>query len=155
MGFVVKLSAVLEAIELVDNTSEYFLDRRTGEIILMTEDIRFAMDEADDLDEIEDWMREPIQKYKEIEDTEDCLPLPTQYEIHEYRIMEDFIGTIQDLRLQQELQYAIQGKGAFRNFKDRVYRRGIEEQWFAFRNNAMRKIAIDWLNDHELAFTED
>lgn len=49
-----------------------------------------------------------------------------QYEIHEYRMMEDFIDALDNQKLQTELYRAIQGRSAFRRFKDKIYYEGIE-----------------------------
>jgi hypothetical protein len=155
MSATIKLSDIRAAMEETDDYSEYFLDRRTGEILLLNEDIKYVLDNEEDLADQEDWMQEVIQKFREIEDTDDCLRLPDRFEIHEYRIMEGFIETITDYRIQQELLYAIKGKGAFRNFRDRVRRRGIEQKWYDYRDKEFREIAIHWLEAHNLAYTDD
>ena len=55
-----------------------------------------------------------------------------------------FAYTVEDEAISDELQGAIHGAGAFRCFKDRVHRRGIEDQWYAFRDRCYRRLAIDW-----------
>ena len=56
-----------------------------------------------------------------IEDApERFLRFPTKHEIHQYRIMEDFIAQLSPGKAQEELAYAIRGKGAFRRFKQSV-----------------------------------
>lgn len=44
-----------------------------------------------------------------------------------------------------ELARAIRGRGAFRMFKDAVYRQGLEERWFELKRMAVERIAIDAL----------
>ena len=44
----------------------------------------------------------------------------------EYRMMEDFIDALDNQKLQTELYRAIQGRSAFRRFKDKIYYEGIE-----------------------------
>jgi hypothetical protein len=156
MSAVIKLNDVLEAMQLAGDLVEYFLDLRTGEVIMITDDIRFAMDnDEEDLNDCEDWIREPAQKYLEIRGTDNCLQLPGKFEIDEYSMMQSFIETIKDDHLCQSLLDAIHGKGAFRRFKDQIYRHGIEQSWFDFRDKAFRETAIQWLEDHNLPYSED
>jgi hypothetical protein len=44
-----------------------------------------------------------------------------------YRDMEDFVGTVTDTRLAERLEVAIQGRGAFRRFKDTLF---DDELWW-------------------------
>lgn len=49
--------------------------------------------------------------------------------------MEDFIATMEDEHLAELLEVAIQGKGAFRRFKDVLARYSEErEVWFRFKD---------------------
>ena len=43
-----------------------------------------------------------------------------------------------------QLERALHGRGAFRMFKDTVHRLGLQDAWYAFRDRALREIAIDW-----------
>jgi hypothetical protein len=52
-----------------------------------------------------------------------------------------------------ELLGKIHGSGDFRRFKDTIYRRGIEDQWFPFRQKAFEEIAIDWLEENGIAYS--
>jgi hypothetical protein len=152
MSAVILLDSVIEAIEESNDQCEFYLDCRNGEILLVTEDIKYAMEDEEALDESQDWIQETIAKLKEIQGTDDCIPLPTQYDINEYAIMESFIDTIENDRLREELSGAIHGKGAFRRFKDLIYRHRIEPSWFDHRAEAFREIAVQWLEDHQLAY---
>jgi hypothetical protein len=50
---------------------------------------------------------------------------------------------------------SIHGKGAFRHFKDTLYRFGMEEQWYRFHKEALQQIAKEWLTDNNLAYQEN
>ncbi|GFH41994.1 hypothetical protein Hs30E_05450 [Lactococcus hodotermopsidis] len=56
------------------------------------------------------------------------------------------------LALQNDLFYEISGRGAFRHFKDKVNLLGIEEKWYAFRDQAYREIAIQWCKENHLSY---
>ncbi len=48
--------------------------------------------------------------------------------------------------------HAIHGAGAFRSFKDTLRRHRIESDWFAFRTEALRQIAIDWCEKNQIVW---
>jgi hypothetical protein len=80
-------------------------------------------------------------------------PLPDSFEIPEYEIMERFCHTVENERLKHVLLQAIKGRRAFRSFKDSIYRENIEKKWFAFKDNAFKSIAVDFLKSEEIPFT--
>jgi hypothetical protein len=73
----------------------------------------------------------------------------------QYRWMERFIATVDESELRQKLVMSIDGKGAFRRFKDVLMTYPIDrERWFAFRSERLR-IAIEaWLDAHGLKAQE-
>lgn len=78
------------------------------------------------------------------------IRLPGQYEIHEYRMMKDFIDAMDNQKLQTELYRAIQGRGAFRRFKDKIHYEGIEQQRYDYQNNAHKEFALCWCKENNL-----
>ena len=70
----------------------------------------------------------------------------------QYRWMERFIATVEDEELRRRLNIAIDGKGAFRRFKDVLLAYPVErERWFAYRSNLLHWHIQTWLANHELA----
>ena len=72
------------------------------------------------------------------------MDAPDKFDFHEYRQMERFIGTVEDDAASNELFRAINGKGAFRYFKDTASRLGLMDRWYEYREEAMRKFVIAW-----------
>lgn len=69
----------------------------------------------------------------------------------QYRWMERFIPMVEDREIQSRLVAAIDGKGAFRRFKDVLMSHGPErERWFAFRSERLRVFMEAWLTAHGL-----
>jgi hypothetical protein len=67
----------------------------------------------------------------------------------QYRWMERYIPMVEDKDLQSKLTRAIDGKGAFRRFKDVLMGFGPErERWFSFRSERLRIFMEAWLNAH-------
>lgn len=69
----------------------------------------------------------------------------------QYRWMERYIPMVEDAELTAKLTQAIDGKGAFRRFKDVLMAYGPErERWFTFRSERLRIFMEAWLNAHAL-----
>jgi hypothetical protein len=69
----------------------------------------------------------------------------------QYRWMERFILMLEDGELRDKLSAAIDGKGAFRRFKDVLMAHAPErERWFAFRSERLRVFMEAWLGAHAL-----
>lgn len=69
----------------------------------------------------------------------------------QYRWMERYIPMVEDPELQGKLSQAIDGKGAFRRFKDVLMAYAPErERWFAFRSERLRIFMEAWLSAHAL-----
>jgi hypothetical protein len=69
----------------------------------------------------------------------------------QYRWMERFIPLIEDPELRTKLTQAIDGKGAFRRFKDVLMSYGTErERWFTFRSERLRTFMEAWLSAHAI-----
>ncbi len=69
----------------------------------------------------------------------------------QYRWMERFIPMVDDVELRGKLMNAIDGKGAFRRFKDVLMSYATErERWFLFRSERLRTFMEAWLTAHAL-----
>jgi hypothetical protein len=73
----------------------------------------------------------------------------------QYRWMERFIATAEDEELRRRLNVAIDGKGAFRRFKDALVSHPVDrERWFAFRSERLRSCMESWLTAHGIHSVE-
>lgn len=69
----------------------------------------------------------------------------------QYRWMERFIATVTEPDLRGRLVAAIDGKGAFRRFKDVLMAYPVErERWFEFRTERLRSCMDAWLLAHKI-----
>ena len=69
----------------------------------------------------------------------------------QYRWMERFIPMVEDLELRGRLNQAIDGKGAFRRFKDVLMAHAEErERWFTYRSERLKTFMDAWLGAHSL-----
>ncbi len=125
----VTLAKIIDGLEMVDDVTDCYYNLSRDEIFLSNvgENEELTEDEIDEL-------------------FEQSIILPTKYEINEYQIMVDFIDTIEDDEIKKYFQRLIQGKGAFRRFKDYCIEIDLIKNWYDYKNEKFRKIAIDWCN---------
>ncbi len=130
----VKLEDIIEAMEFANMETEYYYDTQNEKVLML-------------FDEMVDGEDNP-------ELFEDYIPLPGQYDINEYRIMEEFIYELPAGNDQDVLARTIQGRGAFRRFKDKLYDLNLEKQWYQYREEAYEKIARQWSERHKIDIVE-
>lgn len=155
MAAKVSLKLVVEELDaLTDETSAY-LNRETGELYALGEEVAALVEDAVDPAELPGWLVDEAPKIREVLESEDWLPLPTRFDIHEWAIMDGFARSIADADVRDELLTAIRGRGAFRWFKDAVHRHGILQDWHVHRAAALGRIAAAWLEDHGVEYATD
>jgi predicted nucleotidyltransferase len=125
----VDLGALAEALEDHSDLLRWFIDPVTGEVLPWSED----MDDVADPEESGAFCIEPIPSFDAYSD------------------MQDFVARVPDRRASDLLGRAIEGRGAFRRFKDTLFGfPDLREKWFNFHDVRMRRRAIDWLLDADL-----
>lgn len=137
----VKLTDVIEALDFSNQDTEYYYNMNTEEVLMIFD----GMVNGDDDPEVIEEIKEGFEEY---------IPLPGQYEIDEYNMMEEFINVVPECRAQSKLEDAIQGRGAFRRFKDTVYDLGLEQKWYKYRDEAYEKIAREWCERNKIDIVE-
>ena len=146
------LKHIVEALECAGDEMFSYVNRVTGEVRPVTgDDLRYA-DEGGGTIDLPDWQQESVAQAREVIESDDWLPLPDKFEIHEWQIMADFAASLVDGRQYDEVAAAIHGGGAFRRFKATIRRLGIEQSWFAYREQALEAIARSWLEEHGLEY---
>lgn len=74
----------------------------------------------------------------------------------QYRWMEKFVGSVTDEALRERLIISIDGKGAFRRFKDVLLAYPAErERWFSYRAELLHWHIQQWLEQHDIHPTND
>ena len=150
----IKLKAIIEGLEFQTDEGSSHLNTMTGEVVYITDEEWRAAEEDDPLEAFPAWQHEAIRIAGEILETDYYLPLPSKFDIHEYRIMERFCRSVDDEDMRDDLCNAIRGRGAFRYFKDRIHVYGIADDWYRYRDDALREIAIAWCEENGIRYTE-
>src|SRR6266566_8474060 len=121
------------AMEDASYEHRYFLDTETGDVILASEmfDDEETQQQLTEIDEAEPGRYLQVLRADSREGYDD---------------MQDFISTVSDEHLQELLNVAIQGRGAFRRFRDVLARNPAEQQrWFDFQEARLDARAREWL----------
>lgn len=152
--------------DVARDTFDYFLDLETGEILTFSEEIlrevkaRLYEDDAEEIsDEVEyiefdeepeipDWMEDEVELALEILfDTKERYPrIPERTSAAAYQSMVEFIEAVDDTAIRVELSAALDGKGAFRKFKDILLDYPKDrKKWHGYNTKAIKKETIEWL----------
>jgi hypothetical protein len=138
----IDLDELYDAMENSSYEVEYYLDLETGEILFVSED----MDDVETV-KMKNQIEEELGRYE-------LIPKAESYE--GYRDMQAFITTVEDDHLSELLEVAINGKGAFRRFKDVLLNYPEErERWFKFKDDRMEERALEWLDDIDVTLVEE
>jgi hypothetical protein len=118
----------------IDYEHRWLIDPQTGEIAFWTADTGIDGQTPVDLDELDLVCIDPLPSWVWYQD------------------MADFAEQITDERARRRLVRAIQGKGAFRRFKDVLHEEypDLLPAWYAFRDARATRRAVQWLADNSL-----
>ena len=124
------------AVERNATDTESFLDLSTGKVItIVAGEVEAAARRQQIMDNLRGYLRvEPASSREQ------------------YRWMEKFVGSVSDETLRERLIMSIDGKGAFRRFKDVLLGYPAErERWFSYRADLLHWHIHNWLQQHEIA----
>ncbi|MEC5425458.1 UPF0158 family protein [Virgibacillus sp. C22-A2] len=141
----VKLNDIVEGMEIQLDESSTLVNIKTGEVIYVSDANLRNAEDGDSFEGLRDWQQEELEvAYDVIENEENYIELPTEYDIHEYSMIENFCLTVKDPKAQGLLLRAIRGKGAFGRFKDQAFDLGLEQDWYTYRDERYKQIAIEF-----------
>lgn len=128
------------AVERNSPDTDSYLDLATGEIVAIT----IGDPEAE------------ISRAQVSENIRNYLRIEPASSREQYRWMEKFVGSVVDEPLRERLMMSIDGKGAFRRFKDVLLAYPKErERWFSYRAELLHWHIQTWLEAHEIATTNE
>jgi hypothetical protein len=155
MPATVLLKDIVEELEVQFDELPSFVDLDSGEVVSVSQDLLRDAEDAESEDEALDilaWQEDEWTLAKRIAFHFDRFErLPSKYDVHEWDIMSRFADSVKDRRVAGELQDAIHCTGAFRMFKSAIRRLKVDQQWYAFRLEALEEIARDWCEEHGIS----
>ena len=136
----IPIKVIVDAIEETMDGWEQFNNIVTGEV-----------ESVPDYDNDYVGMGEFGETAEKIEESDDYIRLPSQYELHEYNIMEWFAEEKGNTVLMQ----ALHGRQPYRTFKDRRIDLNLDQEYYAFRTKACGEIAREWCRENGIPYIEE
>ena len=152
---------------------DYFLNRKTGEVIILSQDIinkaweilsesyddigDFEDVELDKVPEIPEWMEDEIELALDIfmNEHDQYIRIPERNPKKTYAAMSEFANTLQNQTLKESLFSVLDGPGSFRKFEDSLAPFPKEKKlWHGFNAKATRKEIEEWLKTCKLQGAE-
>ena len=132
--------ALEAAVERNSSHSESYLNRSTGLVLTVVQGEPEAK-------AIKEKISNEIQNYIRVEAASSR---------EQYKWMERFVGSVVDDALRERLLISIDGKGAFRRFKDVLLAFPVErERWFNYRSNLLHWHIQQWFERNQLVIKSD
>lgn len=152
----VKLSSIINGIEFQGLESSSYLNLETGKVILIADEEVRVVEMDEEISNQADWYKEAIAIAKDFLENRDLyLELPSQYDLHEYRIMENFVYSIPIEEQREVMLNLIRGKGAFSRFKHGIERLLLKEKWYEYRDSEIKQFAEEWCQDNNIQYENE
>ena len=135
-GNPIELDMLEAAMEDSDLSNRYYLNLVTGKVVFFSDDLGIT-DEDERLSE-------------EIDESDDYIAVDRISSHEAYQWMVDFVNEMvapTDENAAEKLSIALEGKGAFRRFKDTLYRvdEKWQQAWYQFRDSQLKAAVEEWL----------
>jgi Uncharacterised protein family (UPF0158) len=153
----VKLDAIIEALEMADDSISSYLDVETGEVhSISEEEFNLAEDPQTVIEDLPEWQRETVKLARSVQEQEGkrYLALPDKFDVHEWAIMDRFSETLEDVQMRDDFRSGIRGIGAFRLFKRLLTEYNSWDAWNRFQHVELQQMAILWCEEHRIAFRQ-
>jgi hypothetical protein len=153
---------------------DYFLDRETGDVIILSEEIigrakAILEEEFDDdmaaFEEVEfdgeydipEWMEDEVELAVRIfiEEQGRYVRIPERRPEKVFSAMREFTEGLENAGLREELLAILDGKGSFRRFKDALEPYPRErKKWYGFSTMKAKQEIEDWIRSIETGSEE-
>ena len=135
-GNPVEMDMLETAMEDSDLSNRYYLNLVSGKVVFLSDDL--------DLSEEDERLSE------EIDESDDYVAVDRISSHEAYQWMVDFVDEMvapTDENAAEKLSIALEGKGAFRRFKDTLYRvdEKWQQAWYQFRDKQLKDAVEEWL----------
>ncbi|MGZ6368347.1 MAG: UPF0158 family protein, partial [Ktedonobacteraceae bacterium] len=132
----IELDMLEAAMEDSDLSNRYYLNLVTGKVVFFSDDL--GLSEEDE------------RLSEEIDESDDYVAVDRISSHEAYQWMVDFVDEMvapTDENAAEKLSIALEGKGAFRRFKDTLYRvdEKWQQAWYQFRDRQLKAAVEEWL----------
>lgn len=155
----VEIQKIVDELQMRFMDTTVYYNKITGEILNVQDDDFRIVEEDDFENNIEnypEWQREHLKEVYDLlyNDIDNYIALPNNFDIKDSDIMEEFIETISDSNKKYQLGNCMWQKGMYRKFKDKLIDIGLENEYYKFYDEKLKKIAIEWCKENNLEYEE-
>jgi len=137
----VSLKQLADTLDAIPQEWLVFIHKTTGEIYECP-----GHDYSGDVEE------EDAEKLEELEASEDWTRIDPHEVLEPYRTMERFVLEKTDGKPRDQLLGAIEGKGAFRRFKDNLHRLDLLTTWYDYKQKRNEELVAGYLEGTGIKF---
>ena len=150
--------------DTVRDAFDYFLDLKSGDVLILSEDILnrarllLSLNVDDDMESFEEvvfdqeidipaWMEDEVELALDIFlGGEKYVRIPERSPRNVFAAMTEFIDNLQDPQLREGLQQLPSGQGTFRRFKDALepYPK-LRKLWYGYNAKVAKREIMEWL----------
>ena len=138
------LKTAANEFEIISSDVQLFYNKKTGEFDFYSEHI--DNENLDDDADSNDWQ----DKFND----DSWIAAPRPQDLNNYKIMVDFADTVTNSDKSELLCAALEGKGAFRRFKNALLRTDLLDEWYAFKHKAYTEIAKEWCEENGIEYAD-
>ncbi|MHC4107763.1 MAG: hypothetical protein ACYSTY_06745, partial [Planctomycetota bacterium] len=151
-GVVISVHDIVDEMVETDGECSAFLNRITGELVTLTEDVRDALENGEPSEDLPAAEQERLTAFRCLLQSGELLELPSSFETQEYSIRQRFCQSLPENEQRQRLLSALDGPTAFRSFDKLVRKLGLRDAWSGYRDRAFEEIAVAWLESNQIAY---
>lgn len=143
-----------QSIEDREDTYIYYYDKGLNQFSYIPLEYVLMVEDGEISENLLDWQKDIIDEVNEYFDKSErreVFELYSHYDINPYSFLECFAWYKND----DDLAYAIQGRGAFHRFKDIVTSKGWLDEWYQFEREQYAKEVIEWAEQHHLEYNNN
>ncbi|EAR20925.1 UPF0158 family protein [Nitrococcus mobilis] len=154
MALPVSLRQIVTEVEALQDGWTIYLNRKTGELMTITDrEARIALEE-EQASELADWLMEDfLPKVKEVVTSDDSVALPNKASV-EFALMEKYCAAVDDPQFRESLLNAVRGQEAAARFNDLIEAKSAQDEWNQFKEEALRDLIAEFLDSHGIGYVE-
>ena len=149
-----KLSAIIDALQLQSDEMTAYINIESGDVLIIQDEYVIMID--GDNEGKPQWMKDVIAEVEDVRLNQDrYFALPSQWNLNRYQTMAEFCKTQTNPKIEAALSRAIEGKGAFRRFKNTAINLDVVDAWYKFEEQAIKEFAIEWCRSNDIDYLDD
>lgn len=151
----VNISDVIECIEFENENLNHFYNKNTGIIIYKesSETSNYSAADYNRINEFEEWERELIESLYDLENHPyNYIKLPGEEEISELNMMINFCNSFNDFSIDDIVNKNTDDIKKMQKIKKLIEEKNMLNDWYDFREQTEKQIAIDWCRHNNIEY---